>query len=123
MLSLCLVEVSPHPQGMPLPAFSISSGFAAGRPDVCCSWLTDEITEVLDPNGPPLGRRRRLPEMFVLGTTCLVAGEVDEGSDEKIWRQQGGGLSQRLRQAHQRMAQAYQETHFRDTSRCALQFV
>ncbi len=52
MLGLCLVEVAPHPQGMPLPSFSVSSGIAAGRSDACCSWFPDEDAEVLDLNGP-----------------------------------------------------------------------
>ena len=53
MLGLCLVEVSPHPQGMPLPSFSVSNEFAAGPSDACCSWFTAEDTEGLDLNRQP----------------------------------------------------------------------
>jgi hypothetical protein len=101
MLGLCLVEVSPHPQGMPLSSFSVSSGIAAGRSGACCSWLADEVTEGLGRNGPPLGRTKRLPEIWVPGAIC------PKGRDEEIQRQQRGRLSQRLSRVHGRMAQAY----------------
>jgi len=109
MLGLCFVEVSPHSQGMPLAAFSISSGIAAGRSDACCSSLTDEVTEGLDRNGAAVGRTNRLPETLARWATCPVREEVDKDRDEVIRSQQGGRWSHRRSQVPRRMDQAYQD--------------
>ena len=95
MLGLCLVEVSPHPQGMPLRLFSVSSGFAAGREEELGDRLGRILRDIRIPETYWLrSRSRRSPikaERKPIGRTARKSELVCAGSYQKTRSHGFGG--------------------------------